>query len=351
MHNILKEICSLRGIAEKVFYGNLLGDNDKYLRQFLILLAEQSAAAQCEFLTSYPQDYQEYFGKKLSELQDYSEAEYRRSLEIIQDLLHNNEAEVKQLMAEREENKKKMISYRKLIKASRASSVSDQMLGMPPPPLQKPYPETAEIIDLPQEFGKVLKKSNILTCLQDRKSRRSFNSEALSLTELAFLLWSTQGVKEISNDKRLLRTVPSGGARHPFETWLAINNVSGLSPGIYRYLSLPHKLALISPDSNLKKKLIAQTYGQKFCGECAVCFIWTALPYRTEWRYTLQAKKDILIEAGHICQNLYLACEAINAGTCAIAAYRQKGIDALLGVDGEDEFTVYLAPVGKYYLF
>lgn len=57
--------------------------------------------------------------------------------------------------------------------------------------------------------------------------------------------------------------------------------------------------------------------------------------------------KDILIEAGHICQNLYLACEAIGAGTCAIAAYDQKAIDTLIGVDGEDEFTIYLAAVGK----
>ena len=55
----------------------------------------------------------------------------------------------------------------------------------------------------------------------------------------------------------------------------------------------------------------------------------------------------IALDAGHVCQNLYLACEAINAGTCAIAAYNQDLMDALLGIDGEDEFTVYLAPVGK----
>ncbi|WP_281184928.1 nitroreductase family protein [Trichlorobacter lovleyi] len=55
----------------------------------------------------------------------------------------------------------------------------------------------------------------------------------------------------------------------------------------------------------------------------------------------------IALDAGHVCQNLYLACQAINAATCAIAAYRQDLIDALLGVDGNEELTVYLAPVGK----
>jgi nitroreductase len=55
----------------------------------------------------------------------------------------------------------------------------------------------------------------------------------------------------------------------------------------------------------------------------------------------------IALDAGHVCQNLYLACEAVGVGTCAIAAYRQDLMDELLGVDGDEEFTVYLAPVGK----
>jgi SagB-type dehydrogenase family enzyme len=66
-----------------------------------------------------------------------------------------------------------------------------------------------------------------------------------------------------------------------------------------------------------------------------------------EWRYLETAHRVILLDAGHVCQNLYLACENIGAGTCAIAAYEQEAMDELLQVDGEDEFTVYLAPVGK----
>ena len=66
-----------------------------------------------------------------------------------------------------------------------------------------------------------------------------------------------------------------------------------------------------------------------------------------DWRYDLAAHKVLAVDAGHVCQNLYLACEAIGAGTCAIAAYDQDAIDRLLRVDGEDEFVVYLAPVGK----
>jgi SagB-type dehydrogenase family enzyme len=55
----------------------------------------------------------------------------------------------------------------------------------------------------------------------------------------------------------------------------------------------------------------------------------------------------ILLDAGHVCQNLYLACEAIGCGTCAIGAYNQEKMDAVLGVDSKNEMTVYCAPVGK----
>ena len=73
----------------------------------------------------------------------------------------------------------------------------------------------------------------------------------------------------------------------------------------------------------------------------------TALPYRSEWRYTIVTHKMIAMEAGHICQNLYLACEAISAGTCAVVAYNQKELDDFIGFDGEEEIALYMASVGK----
>jgi len=88
--------------------------------------------------------------------------------------------------------------------------------------------------------------------------------------------------------------------------------------------------------------------GQSFVSKAAALFVWVTIPYRGEWRCSIIAHKDIAIEVGHICQNLYLACEAVKTGTCAITDYHQKKINALIEVDGENEFTVYVAPVGKY---
>jgi len=99
--------------------------------------------------------------------------------------------------------------------------------------------------------------------------------------------------------------------------------------------------------SRLAGKLGDLAMDQPFVGQGAACFIWSAVPYREEWRYGTQAAKGILLDAGHVCQDLYLACESIGCGACAIAAYRQEELDRFLGLDGEDELVVYLAPVGK----
>ncbi|HOD73349.1 MAG TPA: SagB/ThcOx family dehydrogenase, partial [Candidatus Bipolaricaulis anaerobius] len=110
---------------------------------------------------------------------------------------------------------------------------------------------------------------------------------------------------------------------------------------------LDHSLVFLRSDPDFPAKVTAGCLGQEFVGQAAVVFAWTTVPYRTEWRYSVSSHKVIAMDAGHMCQNLYLACEAIGAGTCAVGAYHQERMDALLGVDGEDEFTIYLAPVGK----
>lgn len=124
-------------------------------------------------------------------------------------------------------------------------------------------------------------------------------------------------------------------------------NVESLDPVVYRYLPLEHQLLYEFSEDQLREKIVRAVLGQPYPGEAAVTFIWTAIPYRMEWRYGLAAHKVIAMDAGHVCQNLYLSCEAIGAGTCAIAAYDQEAMDRFLRIDGTDKFTIYMAPVGK----
>jgi SagB-type dehydrogenase family enzyme len=228
-------------------------------------------------------------------------------------------------------------------------SQTDQARGVPAPPVQKPYPEDAKRIPLPavEQWREEIKGVNLLDALGNRRSRRRFTDEPLSLDELSFVLWATQGIRLVIRKATSMRTVPSAGARHCFETYLLVNRVSGIEQGLYRYLPMENELLAIKPLGDIAPALTAATLDQDFVATAPVCLVWAAIPYRTEWRYGLSAHRVILMDAGHICQNLYIACEAIGAATCAVAAYNQEAMDRLIEVDGTDEFTVYLAPVGK----
>ena len=241
---------------------------------------------------------------------------------------------------------------REFLKAHRWDKFADEQTPQrrkePVPPVQKPYPEDAELIDLimPEELrvGDAL----LVDVIRSRVSHRVYTVETLTLEELSFLLWATQGVREMAeNGKYTRRTVPSGGARHSFETYLLIDRVKGLTRGLYRYLPVEHKLYFLHSIDEFSEKVSEGCRDQKFVGNAAVVFAWTTIPYRAEWRYGQIAHKMIAMDSGHVCQNLYLACGAIEAGTCAVDAYNQEKMDALVGVDGQDEFVVYVAPVGK----
>ena len=225
---------------------------------------------------------------------------------------------------------------------------SHQQKGIPAPPLEKPYSKDASLIDLSEPKAIQLGNVTLKKAITQRESKRKYTDEPLTLEELSFLLWATQGIRSVDkNQVRTLRTVPSAGARHSFETYLVINRVTGLKPGVYRYLPLEHKLLVVNSQAPTRRQISDACWGQTFVSQAAAVFIWTTIPYRAEWRYSVIAYKGIAVDVGHICQNLYLACEAIGAGTCAILAYNQEATDALIAVDGEEEFAVYLAPVGK----
>jgi SagB-type dehydrogenase family enzyme len=228
-------------------------------------------------------------------------------------------------------------------------SATGQSRGLPPPPVQKPVPPNARTIALPDpdRNGSVC-AATLLEVLRSRRSVRRYSPTPLSLEELAFLLWATQGITGQRGDVATFRPVPSAGARHAFETYLYCQRVDTLEEGIYRYLPLEHRLLFEFAEPDLADRISDACLGQRFVGQGAVTFFWSVIPSRMEWRYGPAAHRVLPMDAGHVCQNLYLSAEAIGAGACAVAAYDQEALDTLLHLDGEEEFVIYLAPVGKH---
>jgi len=224
---------------------------------------------------------------------------------------------------------------------------SDQQKGLPQPPLELSPAPDRPVIDLPRPEALRVPLLDVRDAIERRRSVRSYAREPLAPEELAFLLWCTQGVRRVQGTEWTYRTVPSAGARHAFETYLLIHDVEGLEPGLYRYLALSHRLQQLDTDPELAPTITAACFDQPFVLRCNAVFLWTAVPYRMTWRYGERGYRDLHLDAGHVCQNLYLAAEALGCGVCAVAAFDDDAMNALLGLDGKNQFLIYLATVGK----
>jgi SagB-type dehydrogenase family enzyme len=227
-------------------------------------------------------------------------------------------------------------------------AVSDQQQGLPQPPLQIAADQGDVLIALPVPADVQVKAVDLRQAIEGRVSVRRYANRALTLQELSFLLWCTQGVKEVRPDGYCtLRNVPSAGARHALETYLLVNRVDGLKPGLYRFMSIEHKLLEVDLTPDIAGRMTRACLGQGFVKTAAVTLVWIAVVYRMAWRYGQRGYRYLHLDAGHTCQNLYLAAQAVDCGVCAIAAFDDQDLGQTIGVDGQDQFPIYVATVGK----
>jgi len=232
---------------------------------------------------------------------------------------------------------------------TRYSSLSraDQFQGLPAPSLEKPIPKDCKFISLPQPAEISVPPLDLRSAIESRRSIRQYSSDPLTRQELAYLLWCTQGIVQKHEPYATFRNVPSAGGRHAFETYLLVNQVNGLEPGLYRYLAFSHRLLVIEASPGVADQFMEACLRQTIVRDSAVTFIWSCIIYRMAWRYSERAYRLVHLDAGHACQNLYLAAEQLNCGACAIGAFDDELMAGLLGIDGEDEFVIYCATVGK----
>jgi SagB-type dehydrogenase family enzyme len=224
---------------------------------------------------------------------------------------------------------------------------SDQMLGKDAPEREMNRPEGAKPILLPDPETCPLEDMTVGEAIARRRSVRAFSERALSMEELSFLLWATQGVESVLPGGASLRTVPSAGARHALETFILVNRVNPLKPGVYRYLAYDRRIIALPGIESAVASLTGACLNQRMVGASAAAFFWAAVPERMTWRYSQRGYRYLFLDAGHAAQNLYLAAEAIRCGVCAIAAFDDDALNQVLGLDGEKQLALYAAVVGK----
>lgn len=242
-----------------------------------------------------------------------------------------------------------MASYADLLRRTqtRDKTQTGQEMGLPQPPLEQPLPPGAALLSLPVPGGLNIPEIDLRTAIERRRSVRKYSATPLSLDELSYLLWLSQGVKEITDRPATRRTVPSAGARHAFETYLLVNRVTGLESGLYRFAASQHALLDLQAPASIYEAVSQGCWDQSQISQSAVTFLWVAVSERMIWRYAERGFRYLFLDAGHVCQNLSLAAQAIGCGACAIGGFRDELLNAALHLDGEQMFVIYLATVGK----
>lgn len=206
----------------------------------------------------------------------------------------------------------------------------------------KRYPDALKVVELPDP--KAQGGEALWGVIARRRSERDYRARPLTLKHLSQLLWATQGVTaRIAGYE--LRAAPSAGAMYPCETYLVVNRVDTLEPGMYHYVVGDHALELLRT-GDLSRDIAAACLGQQMCAEAGVVFVWAAVIERCRQRYGERAYRYIYLDAGHIGAQLHLACVSLGLGCCAIGAFDDDAVNRVVDLDGEDEFAIYLSSVG-----
>ncbi|HWR88603.1 MAG TPA: SagB/ThcOx family dehydrogenase [Acidiferrobacterales bacterium] len=199
-------------------------------------------------------------------------------------------------------------------------------------------PERAAAVALPAprlDGGAALERA-----LAERRSVREFARGALTLPQVAQLLWAAQGVTQRDG----ARTAPSAGALYPLELYLVAGAVRELAPGVYRYVPGKHQLEPVAA-GDLSRQLCAAALAQECVAAGAAVFVFTAVERRTTRKYGPRGVRYVHIEVGHAAQNLALQATALGLGSVTVGAFDDAAVARLLQLPA-GEAPLYLMPVG-----
>lgn len=195
----------------------------------------------------------------------------------------------------------------------------------------------AEATDFKNRFGEVLK---------NRRSTRNFSNNKISYQKLSNILYYSGGEYKVPNlNNTNYRFYPSGGARYPLEIYPIVRKVDGLKEGVYHYY-VRNNLLEILEKRKILQSFVKKAFVQPDWQGASVFLAITAVMSRSQIKYQERTYKLALIELGHLCQNIYLICSALNVGCCEINGYDDPSFNELLDIDGIKETMLIVIALG-----
>mgnify|MGYP001597827467 FL=1 len=189
--------------------------------------------------------------------------------------------------------------------------------------------------------------SKLTELLRKRRSTRQFSGLPISKKELSYLLFSYSGLTRLGktfDDSR--RSYPSAGGRYPLEIYPVILNCEGIKNGLYHYNIKENSLEVLL-EENLQKWLNRAFGKEEWLKNAAVLFFITGVLGRAHIKYSDRGYRYMLIEAGHLAQNICLLATELGLGTCSIGGFIDDKVNQLLDIEFQKEFSLYVIAVGK----
>lgn len=189
----------------------------------------------------------------------------------------------------------------------------------------------------------------LLLLLQSRESCRQFHQRTMSQATLSTLLAGSYGVSRVfplpDSLTALFRTVPSAGALYPLELYIAVENVEGTPDGLHHYNVREHSLEMLK-DKAEAASLRGALLTEPFIVNSNLVFYLAAVFKRTQKKYGPRGYRYILLEAGHVAQNICLLAAEQGLGSLCMGGFLDSKLNHLLGLSGDQEAVVYSVAVG-----
>jgi SagB-type dehydrogenase family enzyme len=203
----------------------------------------------------------------------------------------------------------------------------------------EPVPLPPDVLRLEAPLGRTL---------TDRVSTRDLQPCRPSRLEISTLLHYSYGItrhKSAIGSPRSLRVVPSAGSLYPLELYLHVRDAADLAPGLYHYEAERHLLRCLRPGEATRDPAAFFAYGDIAARATLLVFL-TAMSERVTVKYGDRGYRYVLLEAGHVAQNMNLVATAIGLGSVNLCGYFDREVDELLGIDGLAQSTVYVVALG-----
>lgn len=209
----------------------------------------------------------------------------------------------------------------------------------------KPYTDCPKV-ELPRAVP--ASEQSFDDVLLSRTSARALGPGTISLLQVAKVLFMSSAVTRDNagtDFPRPFRIVPSGGALYPLELYVHVARVEGLEAGLYHYDPEEHCLDLLRTGDAGPEVAAALVQHDLARSAAAIIFV-SAVFFRSTFKYGDRGYRFVLLEAGHLVQNVLLTAQELGLATAPIGGYSDRDVDRFLGFDGLSESTVYVVLLG-----